>query len=198
MSRVRKAARWASHPCVGANVAAAVRKRIAQEATAGACLSGSNGSSRRVKARTDREDGGGLAGDVSTLDRGGAANLTRREGDPSGGDAGIGVMFHGCTVAIYCAAHRRLLRVDALGSMRAARLVEGPELPREWEWERFVVVDGGGGMVALVCCAQQRFARLDEQWTMNSAGHVGAGALPNTWARERFTLLIIGEGCYAL
>ena len=129
-----------------------MRKRIAQEATAGACLSGSNGSSRRVKARTDREDGGGLAGDVSTLDRGGAANLTRREGDPSGGDAGIGVMFHGCTVAIYCAAHRRLLRVDALGSMRAARLVEGPELPREWEWERFVVVDGGGGMVALFCC----------------------------------------------
>ena len=123
------------------------------------------GSLRRVKARTGSEGGARPTREAATESSGAAAHHTQWKGDTSGEDARAGAICCGSTVAIYCAAHRRFLRFDALGGMRAARPVKEPVLPREWEWERFVVVDGGGGLIALFCSAQQRFARMDKQDT---------------------------------
>ncbi len=61
-------------------------------------------------------------------------------------------------------------------------------------WERFLVVDAGGGTIALHCAAHNRFLRADGDGINAFGGPRDACDLPGDWASERFTLVDAGAG----
>jgi MYXO-CTERM domain-containing protein len=102
----------------------------------------------------------------------------------------------GSTVALYSPEHKRFVRMNANGFVDAADPVSGPEaLPASWLWERFLIVDGGGGTVALYNERNRRFIRINTLGDADSAFPVDR--LPASWTRERFTPVDAGWGTIA-
>jgi hypothetical protein len=79
------------------------------------------------------------------------------------------------------------------------------ELPADWTWERFHVVDGGAGRVALYNATTKSFLRMTsgsppagvEASEIDSSERATA-ELPATWGWERFTVEERGLGVVAL
>jgi hypothetical protein len=102
----------------------------------------------------------------------------------------------GSTVALYSPEHKRFVRLNSNGFVDAADPVPGPEaLPASWLWERFLIVDGGGGTVALYNERNRRFIRINTLGDADSAFPVDR--LPASWTRERFTPVDAGWGTIA-
>merc|ERR1719271_865949 len=65
------------------------------------------------------------------------------------------------------------------------------ELPDDWTWERFEVVDAGYGEWALWSKVHNRFMRLHADGNMDGSGHKGKNELPHDWTWERFNVLVV-------
>ena len=61
------------------------------------------------------------------------------------------------------------------GSMQIA----ADQLPNNWEWERFTLVDAGNGEVALHCKAWNRFVRMSGE-TLDASEPKGATSYQQT------------------
>ena len=102
----------------------------------------------------------------------------------------------GTSIALYGSCNNRFVQMDDKGDVGTldddnAR----PDNFEQWRtWERFLVVDGGGGKVALYCSEHRRFLRV--RWD-NVDGHGGvkdSNSLPDSWDGERFIIVDAGDG----
>merc|ERR1719409_1308244 len=72
------------------------------------------------------------------------------------------------------------------------------DIPADWTWERFFVVDGGNGLIALWSAIHNRFVRMNANGNMDGSGHMGRDNLPADWTWERFSVVDGGNGQIAL
>jgi len=67
--------------------------------------------------------------------------------------------------------------------------VRSGDLPAEWLWEKFDVVDAGNGEIALRSIHWGKYVRMNNPSSMDSS--VGAASLPCNWEWERFTVNLV-------
>ena len=63
-------------------------------------------------------------------------------------------------------------------------------LPASWTWERFKVIDAGGGMIGLHNAIHNRFVQMNHA-DMSITGHRHFNHLPPTWAWEKFRPVLV-------
>ena len=66
--------------------------------------------------------------------------------------------------------------------------IAADQLPNNWEWERFTLVDAGNGEVALHCKAWNRFVRMSGE-TLDASEPKGADELPADSTGEKFVMV---------
>merc|ERR1711941_253976 len=77
------------------------------------------------------------------------------------------------------------------------------ELPGDWTWERFTLVEAGNGQIAFHSSVFNRFvqvegnARNEAHPHMARSGEKNASDLPGDWTWERFTPIDAGNGLIA-
>ena len=70
------------------------------------------------------------------------------------------------------------IRMHENGNMDASGSKGKDELPSDWTWERFKVVDGGNGQWALWNPIHNRYMRLHSDGNMDGSGHKGPRHCP--------------------
>merc|ERR1719379_2605715 len=94
------------------------------------------------------------------------------------------------------------------GNMDASGSKGKDNLPSDWTWERFKVVDGGNGQWALWNPIHNRYMRLHSDGNMDGSGHKGPDELPKIVIKEADTgdwgrvgcdagTFVMGGGCQA-
>jgi hypothetical protein len=108
-----------------------------------------------------------------------------------------GLLPIGKTVALHSKSHNRFMRMNDKSDMdTAAKDIN--QLPKGWTWERFVVVDAGGGEIALHSKSHNKFARMNANRDMDASGTKNINQLPKGWTWERFKVVDAGNGEIAL
>jgi serine/threonine protein kinase len=102
----------------------------------------------------------------------------------------------GTSIALFGSHEKRFVQMNDKGDV--GTLTDDNARPDNFEhwrtWERFLVVDGGGGRIALYCSQHRRFLRVRDG-TVNGHGGVRDGnSLPDDWDSERFEVVDAGEG----
>jgi hypothetical protein len=100
----------------------------------------------------------------------------------------------GGTVGLYSAVHQRFISMHAGDDAFIERSPQRPDgsLPVEWTWERFRVVEGGGGQVGFWSPTHQRFIRMPSTDRLDRSGISSDGALPPGWGWEQFRVVDVG------
>merc|ERR1719446_761808 len=112
--------------------------------------------------------------------------------------AGASLLPIGAEVALHSTIHNRFMRLHSNGNMDGSGHMAMNDLPADWTWERFWVVDGGNGQIALWSAIHNRFVRMHANGNMDGSGHMGKDNLPPDWTWERFTVVDAGNGQIAL
>jgi len=115
-------------------------------------------------------------------------------------NASVGVGYPGLvgqTIALHNAVHNRFMRLN--GETADTSDTKGAnELPDDWTWERFKVVNAGNGQVALYNQVHKRYLRMHTDKMDGSGTKDSADQLPCDWTWERFTVIDTGDGNIAL
>ncbi|CAE7780434.1 unnamed protein product, partial [Symbiodinium pilosum] len=106
------------------------------------------------------------------------------------------VLKPGSTVALHCSSRNRFVRMNSDLKVDGTHR-DFDDLPVDWSWERFTVVDGGSGQIALHNAKWNRFVVMDADGLRASSGKA-ASELPKEWTWERFTVVDAGNGEIAL
>jgi len=104
----------------------------------------------------------------------------------------------GQCVALHSKSHNRFIRMNKHSNMDASGSKAANDLPNNWSWERFTVVDAGNGQVALHSSQFNKFIRMNQHKDMDASSSKGVNDLPSNWAWERFTVVDGGNGEVAL
>jgi hypothetical protein len=105
----------------------------------------------------------------------------------------------GSVVGLHAWVHNRFVRMRDNYDMDASTLRNVHEMPTDWTWEPFHVVDGGDGKIALWNEVHRRFVRMkDDGWFDGGAGEKGKDELPGDWTWERFEVVPAGDSQIAL
>merc|ERR1719408_517505 len=104
----------------------------------------------------------------------------------------------GAVVAFHSKIHNRYIRLRDNKDMDASDTKGVNELPDNWTWERFHVVDAGNGEIALWSEIHNRYIRMHENGNMDASGSKGKDDLPSDWTWERFKVVDGGNGQWAL
>eukprot|EP00439_Symbiodinium_sp_Y106_P046750 s1930_g5.t6 len=105
----------------------------------------------------------------------------------------------GTTVALWNDVHKRYLRMNGHhdkmdGSSKLAKMAD---MPANWDWELFRVVDAGYGQVALHNHVSNRFMKMGGHDMIRSP-QKNWDQLPVGWTSEKFTVVDAGGGKVAL
>eukprot|EP00913_Durusdinium_trenchii_P030664 g28719.t1 len=105
----------------------------------------------------------------------------------------------GSVVALHSAIHNRFLRMNDQADMDRSGTKNANELPDNWSWERFTVVEGQNGQVALHSAKWNRFIKMSND-NMEASVLKAAADLPPPadWTYERFAIVPAGKGEIAL
>ena len=105
----------------------------------------------------------------------------------------------GSVVALHNSLHNRFLRMNDNADMDRSGVKGVHELPGDWTWELFTVVDGQNGQVALHSSKWNRFIKMSDA-NLEASILKNAADLPppNIWTYERFTVVSAGNGQIAL
>lgn len=99
-------------------------------------------------------------------------------------------------VALWSDIHKRFVRLNDKTDMDTNKPGGHGQagLPRSWTWERFEVVDAGGGQIAFHNRIHDRFVRLSGG-DMDASAKKAAADLPppDEWTWERFTVVEAGD-----
>ena len=96
-------------------------------------------------------------------------------------------------------AHNRFLRINGANNRADGSAPCGAhQLPPDWAWERFLVVDAGNGQIALHNRSHNRFLRGTDTGDVDGSSPCDAFALPREWAWERWSVVDAGNGQIAL
>jgi len=99
----------------------------------------------------------------------------------------------GTVVALHCAAHNRYVSMSGAALQRSGeRGVD--DLPGDWTWERFTVVDAGNGQVAFHNAVHNRFLEMRHHATMGCSNPHAVSDLQDWWTWQRFTVVPAGNG----
>jgi len=106
----------------------------------------------------------------------------------------------GGTYALHSGVHNRFIRMNGNGNMDWSDPRGKNELPGDWTWERFKIVDGQDGSIALWCPIHGRYVRMRDNCDMDWSDPKGEHELPppNEWTWERFKEVDGGFGQIAL
>ncbi|CAE7829158.1 unnamed protein product, partial [Symbiodinium sp. KB8] len=98
----------------------------------------------------------------------------------------------GTVVALHCGHHNRYVTMNGAELQRSAERNLN-DLPSNWVWERFTVVDAGNGQVAFHNAAHNRFIEMRGA-TMGSSAPHAASDLQSGWTWQRFTVVPADHG----
>jgi hypothetical protein len=104
----------------------------------------------------------------------------------------------GSVVALHSKIHGRFVRMNANGNMDGSGHKGIDELPPDWTWERFHIVDAGNGEIALWSEIHHRYIRMHSNGNMDVSDQKGVDELPGDWTWERFEVVDAGYGEWAL
>ena len=108
----------------------------------------------------------------------------------------------GSYIALFGVSDKRFVQMNDKGDVGVLEDANvSPDNLEQWRrWERFLVVDGGGGRVAFYCSLHRRFLRLrdSENSVDGYGGRKDSNCLPNYWDSERFVIVDAGDGKVAL
>merc|ERR1719271_1732885 len=110
----------------------------------------------------------------------------------------FGPLEPGSIVALHSQIHNRFVRMNSNGNMDGSGHKGSNELPADWTWERFHVVDAGNGEIALWSEIHGKYIRMHENGNMDASGSKGKDSLPSDWTWERFKVVDGGNGQWAL
>ena len=103
-------------------------------------------------------------------------------------------MQPGNIIALHNTELRRFVRMNGHnGRMDTSTPVSFDNLPANWEWEKFVVVDAGHGQIALHNTETNRFCRMSGS-DMDSGNPTDVDKLNPKWAYEPFTVVSAWDG----
>ena len=103
-------------------------------------------------------------------------------------------MQPGNIIALHNTELRRFVRMNGHnGRMDTSTPVSFDNLPANWEWEKFVVVDAGRGQIALHNTETNRFCRMSGS-DMDSGNPTDVDKLNPKWAYEPFTVVSAWDG----
>ncbi|MFN9957455.1 MAG: fascin domain-containing protein, partial [bacterium] len=110
------------------------------------------------------------------------------------------VSFIGKVIALFGSQEHRFVQMRADGVVGI--LDDANMLPANigigQQWERFTVIDAGGGEVAFHNRFHNRFLRLNGDSVDGYGGPRNATDLPADWLAERFRIIDAGNGKFAL
>eukprot|EP00439_Symbiodinium_sp_Y106_P073415 s810_g13.t2 len=93
----------------------------------------------------------------------------------------------GSVVGLHCARWNRFLRMNDQADMDFSAHKAADQMPWDWSWERFTVVDAGNGQIALHSAYHNRFVRMNHAG-MDASAHKAASDLPKEWGWEPFVV----------
>ena len=106
----------------------------------------------------------------------------------------LAIMQPGNIIALHNTELRRFVRMNGHnGRMDTSTPVSFDNLPANWEWEKFVVVDAGRGQIALHNTETNRFCRMSGS-DMDSGNPTDVDKLNPKWAYEPFTVVSAWDG----
>jgi len=117
---------------------------------------------------------------------------------PAAAASPFGPLEPGSIVALHSEIHNRFVRMNSNGNMDGSGHKGKDELPSDWTWERFHVVDAGNGEIALWSEIHGKYIRMHENGNMDASGSKGKDELPSDWTWERFKVVDGGNGQWAL
>eukprot|EP00439_Symbiodinium_sp_Y106_P072900 s810_g13.t1 len=103
----------------------------------------------------------------------------------------------GSVVGLHCARWNRFLRMNDQADMDFSAHKAADQMPWDWSWERFTVVDAGNGQIALHSAYHNRFVRMNHAG-MDASAHKAASDLPKEWGWEPFVVRYLANGEIAL
>jgi len=103
----------------------------------------------------------------------------------------------GKLVAFHSKVHNRYIRMNKGNNCDTSDPKGVNDLPKNWGWEKFSVVDAGSGEIALHSSSHDRFLRMNRK-NIDRSGKKGASKLPKGWTWERFKVVNAGGGEIAL
>merc|ERR1740138_1416665 len=124
--------------------------------------------------------------------------LTTPAPPPLGAVNPFGPLLPGSVVAFHSKIHDRFVRMNGNGNMDGSDHKGMDELPPDWTWERFKVVDAGNDEIALWSEIHHRFIRMHSNGNMDVSDTKGVDELPGDWTWERFQVVDGGNGEWAL
>jgi len=111
----------------------------------------------------------------------------------------VGGAFNpGHVIALYCPSRNRFIRMEGDCVNAGAGPMDFDKFPKDWQWERFSVVDAGNGKFALHSSTFNRFVRVMGDSVDARGGVREMTELPSEWRSEMFTLVDAGDGLVAL
>eukprot|EP00435_Cladocopium_sp_Y103_P074626 s26_g50.t1 len=98
-------------------------------------------------------------------------------------------------VAFYNDFHQKFMQMDNAGAILTSVQMPIDYLCYNCQWERFLVVDIGGGNIGLYNSHQKRYLMMTDQQTMSSSSVMDWGAFPpgNSWEKLRVVDAFNGE-----
>ncbi|CAE7256573.1 unnamed protein product [Symbiodinium sp. CCMP2592] len=98
----------------------------------------------------------------------------------------------GTVVALHCAVHNRYITMNGDSVQRSAERNLN-DLPPNWSWERFTVVDAGNGQVAFHNAVHGRFLQMKGE-TIGGSKPYRISDLGSDWTWDRFTVVPSDHG----
>ena len=98
----------------------------------------------------------------------------------------------GTVVALHCGIHNRYVSMNG-AELQRSEVRNLNDLPSNWVWERFTVVDAGNGQVAFHNAAHNRFIQMRGA-ALGSTDPRGASDFQSSWTWERFTVVPADHG----
>merc|ERR1719161_1859839 len=102
----------------------------------------------------------------------------------------------GHVVALHNSIHNRFVKLTD-GGAETSPTHAATDLPKDWTWERFLVVDAGNGEIALHNKVHNRFLRMNGE-KMDASAKADADKLTAGMTWEMFKVVDAGGGQIAL
>jgi hypothetical protein len=99
----------------------------------------------------------------------------------------------GATVALWSKAQRHFVKIAGGTWLIKSPKANSPKLPGGWSFEKFVVVDAGGGKIALWNAHHKRMIKMSNHRYLMRSPHVGSAKLPGGWGAETFKVVDAGN-----
>ncbi|CAE7019266.1 unnamed protein product [Symbiodinium sp. KB8] len=104
----------------------------------------------------------------------------------------------GSTIALMNPTHRRYVQLNSDGNPASSGALHSsfPGLPADWIFERWTVIDVGGGEIALHNARHNRFLSMHN--SIMFAWEAAASEIKHHWIHQRWTVVNVGKGEIAL